>query len=129
MKIIQDIKTVLDIFKSNIQVSFKPIRFQIVGIAAIVTAYVFFGLERPYIAWFAVLLPFCGIPELILIWVWKKTITKFGRSLFEKRVDVIIMFGAIPLTWWLFGPTASGMLFIGLLLNHICEKQTKETIY
>lgn len=129
MNIIQDIKAVLDIFKANMKTKLKPIWFQIVGIASIIVAYILFGREYPYIAWFVILLPFAGINELVLMWVWDTTITKFGRSLFPKRIDTIIMLGAIPLTWWWFGPTASGMYFIGWLSNHFGEKQTNETIY
>jgi hypothetical protein len=64
-----------------------------------------------------------GIPELILIFVFGTTITKFGRGLFKKSIDTIFMIGCIPVTWWAFGPIAAVIHFTGAILFHYGERQ------
>ena len=108
----------------------NPVVLQVVGLLSIPIAFVLFGRGHPYLGWFVVLAPVTGGCELLLMFVWGLTITGFGRSLFKRKIDLIIgLFAAVPVTWWLFGPTAAGMYFIGWLSNHFGEKQTRETIF
>jgi len=116
------IKDEIEFVRYWIKTRIKAIWLQIAGLALIVVAYVMFGKEHPHIGWFAVLVP-VGIIELTLMIVFRTTITKRGRKLFRKWLDTTIMLGLIPLTWYLFGPTAAGMYFVGMLSNHFGEKQ------
>ena len=102
----------------------NPLYLQWAGFIGIVIAYIVFGLKHTYPAW--AIMAIVGIDEILLIWVWNKTITAFVRNLAKKTVDLIILFGVIPLTWWWFNPQTSGVMLVGLLLNHFTEIQPKE---
>lgn len=110
--------------KEKIMQTVKPIWLQVAGLILIVAAYILFGLRHPYIGWLGTLLP-VGILELTLKWVWNTTITSFARRLLPKTFDIVVILGLIPLTWWWFGPNAAGLLFIGVLLDHLGEVQPK----
>jgi hypothetical protein len=123
MDLITEIKNIWYRTKYNLQQTVNPKILQISGLVLIVCAYFAFGLKHPYIGWFGFLVP-VGIFELALIFIWKTTITKRGRKLFRKEVDLIISLGLIAITWWWFSPLAAGLYFIGLLSSHFSEKQS-----
>ncbi|KKN66009.1 hypothetical protein LCGC14_0476010 [marine sediment metagenome] len=118
----------------------NPKYLQIVGYVTSVAAYglllvlhFVFGMslvkmiQTPWLGegiWFTEAI-LAGIPELILIFVFHITITKFGRGLLKKSLDAILMIGCIPLTWWAFGPIAAVIHFTGAILFHYGEKQPK----
>ena len=74
------------------------------------------------ITWACVGIP-AGIIELLLIWAYGTTITKYVRSLASKRTDTVVMLALIGATWWLAGPFAAGFFFCGFLDNHFGERQ------
>ena len=113
----------LEKYKLWITNKLNPIYLQIGGILAIIIAYVLFGISYTYTGWAVMVI--VGIDELLLIWVWKLTITAFARKLLPKRVDTIILLGLVPVTWWLFTPRIAGIYLIGLLMNHFTEIQPK----
>jgi len=116
----------------------QPRTLQIVGYITSVSGYVLLLLlhfvwgmslqqinEVPWLGealWIVVGL-FAGVSELILLFVWKTHITAYGRGLFKKSVDRILLLGCIPLTWAAFGPIAAMIHFIGTLLSHYGETQ------
>jgi hypothetical protein len=116
----------------------QPLPLQIIGYSASIAAYAFllvlhfvFGMslvemvQTPGLGegiWIAEAL-LAGIPELILIFVFRTTITRFGRGLLKKSLDIILMVGCIPVTWWSFGPIAAVIHFTGAILFHYGEKQ------
>ena len=132
------LKEYLRPYKEWIRHKVNPLHLQIVGYSTSLAAYVFLIvlsffmtpveiITTPWlgeILW-AIEAVFAGIPELILIFVFNKTITQFGRGLLKKRFDTIFMIGCIPLTWWRFGPIAAVIHFTGAILFHYGEKQPK----
>ncbi len=69
---------------------------------------------------------FAGIPELILILVFNTTITRFGRELLPKPVDVAIIVALFPFNWWRFGPVPAIMAFAHWIAGHYGEKQPEK---
>jgi hypothetical protein len=104
---------------------------QIIGSSLLVAFYILLALAARKATnpdWSATLVWLCvGIPvgliELLVIWVHDTTITKWIRSLANKRIDTIVMLALIFVTWWVAGPFASGFFFLGFLDNHFGEKQ------
>ncbi len=126
-------------YKLLISQKVNPLHLQILGYATSLLAYAFLivlsffmspveilfgGNWLGEILW-GIELIFAGIPELILIIVFRTTITKFGRGLWGKRFDTALMIGCIPLTWWRFGSVAAVIHFTGAILFHYGEKQPK----
>ncbi len=105
---------------------------QILGYATTVTVYILFAFNRrdpnfyldPHIIWLGLAF-FAGIPELILIYRYHTTITRFGRMFLPKWLDVIIMVGLIPVSWAIFGPEVAGIGFVHFLSSHYGEIQPK----
>ena len=120
--------------KSWIKEKVNPLHLQILGYVMTAFAYVILaycklmGIELTsnvgHIIWFGLLI-FAGIPEVVLIWVWDMTITKFGRKLLPKWLDTIIMVGLIAVTWGIFGPSLAALGFVHFLSSHYGEKQLK----
>ena len=134
------LKEILQDCKEWIRRRVNPLHLQWLGYGTSIAAYVFLlilhfwrgmslvqMIETPWlgeIIWIAEAV-FAGIPELILIFVFGKTITQFGRGLLKKSVDTILMVGCIPLTWFAFGSIAAVIHFTGAMLFHYGDKQPK----
>jgi hypothetical protein len=112
--------------KNLLKNKINPAYLQWAGLIGIVAAYVIFGLKQTYTAW--AVMATVGVDEVLLIWVWDRTITAFVRSLAPKTIDLCILFGLIPLTWWWFNPQSAGFLLVGLLLDHFTEVQPKQVV-
>ncbi len=104
-----------EVFKQN------PLRFwQVAGALGIVLAYIFFVKEQAWWGWAALIL--VGFIELITIFVYSGTITRFVRNIVGTTWDRIILLALIPLTWWWAGELAAGFFLLGLLNSHFHEK-------
>lgn len=140
MRLINQIRLFFEPLKDEIKHKVDPLHLQILGYATTFVGYMFLlylrwvrGMDFAEIVstpWLGeiimiVLAIFAGIPEILLIWVFETTITKFGRGLFKKRLDNAFMVGCIPLTWASFGAVAAVIHFTGAILFHYGEKQPK----
>ena len=96
-------------------------KWQICGAIGIVLAYIAFVMRLALIGW--VIMGVVGVIELIVIWVYDNTITRFWRGLYGKTADRITLFALIFLTWWLAGELAAGFFVIGLLNSHFHEHE------
>lgn len=102
-------------------------KWQIAGAVGIVLAYVCFVLaSRLHIAWawagWAVMI-LVGIAELVVIFVYDNTITRFVRNIAGATWDKIILLALIPITWALAGELAAGFFLLGLLNSHFHEHE------
>lgn len=62
-----------------------------------------------------------GSIDVYLALTHQQVITNYWRSLFPKKVDLIIMLGFIALVWYLVGPIFAVFYFGGFLNNHLNE--------
>lgn len=120
-----NLKEYLEIIKENVrewlQKYLNKTQLQIVGLIWLIGGYVCLCFNQSAAFWTLMIL--VGIIEAILIFAFDTTITKFVRDLFGKRIDNIILFGLIPLTWWLMGEAMAGVWTLGVLANHFLERQ------
>ena len=96
-------------------------KLQITGALGIVLAYILFVLKQAWAGWGA--MGVVGVIELVAIFVYKGTITRFVRNMTRKTWDRIFLFGLLPLTWWLAGELAAGFFIIGWLNSHFHEHE------
>lgn len=96
-------------------------RLQIAGTLGIVAAYISFVLKYAWVGW--AILAIVGLIELVVIFGYKNTITRFWRNLTGKIVDKIILFALIVVTWALAGELAAGFFLLGLLNSHFHEHE------
>lgn len=94
-------------------------KWQILGALSIVIAYACFVMKNAWAGWGWLFL--VGVVELIVIYEYHNTITRFVRNIFGTTVDRIVLFALIPLTWWLAGELAAGFFLLGLLNSHFHE--------
>ncbi len=101
-------------------------KWQILGAIGIVLAYVCFVVasKQPAWAWGGWgLLIGVGIVELVVIFGYHNTITRFWRNMYGKMADKIILIVLVVVTWWLAGELAAGFFLLGLLNSHFHEHE------
>jgi len=95
--------------------------WQVAGALGIVFAYITFVLKHVWIGWGVLVI--VGLIELITIYVYGGTITRFVRNITRKTWDRIFLFALLPLTWWLAGELAAGFFLMGWLNSHFHEHE------
>lgn len=96
-------------------------KWQVVGAVSIVIAYIFFVLKCAWLGWSAMAL--VGMAELVVIFYYHNTITRFWRNMYGTVADKIILLGLVVLTWALAGELAAGFFSLGLLNSHFHEHE------
>lgn len=96
-------------------------KVQMIGAVLLVIAFVLAVLNKAVEAW--IVLVSVGILDLCLIYIWKDiTISRWIRGLTGSKVDTVIMLGLVALCWWLKGEAIALWFLLGLLNNHLFEK-------
>ena len=96
-------------------------KWQIIGAIGIVIAYACFVMKNAVAGWGWLFL--VGVIELIVIFAYDNTITRFVRNIAGATWDKIILLALIPITWWLAGELAAGFFLLGLLNSHFHEHE------
>lgn len=96
--------------------------FQIIGALLLVVAAVCALLNWVWFAWVAL---FCvGVIDLFIIYKLKMiTVSKWIRKLTGPKVDNVILITLIVVCWWLKGEVVALWFLLGLLNNHLFEKE------
>ena len=97
-------------------------RFQMIGSILLVAVFAMAFLSMTYIP--LIVLGIVGAIDLYIIYVLKSTttISKWIRQLFGSTTDGIILICLIVICFWLKGSTIALWFFLGLLNNHLFEK-------
>jgi hypothetical protein len=113
----------MNVIITKIKDGFKYIltNLQLTGACLLIASFVMAFLNMIMFAW--ITLACVGLLDLYLIYIAKVIrITDWIRALWGHAIDNVVMIGLVVLVWWLKGETIALWFLLGLLNNHLFEK-------